>query len=146
MGRITTPINERICSNCGSNTTFIRKHNNSPLWHIVNGNEIWCSKCYGREITAKKWNKIYGNKYKSRRITFMDKRIYMPEDHRTYRCAICKKSVGDEYINYRKKKAIIKQIDKHHIVYNPEEPLKDTIELCASCHGKITIKKIQIIA
>jgi hypothetical protein len=138
MPRIDIPFEKRFCVNCKNTTTFIRKHNNSPLWHIVN-NEIWCSRCYNKEIIAKKWNKIYGNKYKIRRITFKDKRVYMTEDHRTGVCSICKRSKGDEYINYRGKSAVVKQIDKHHIKYNENDPLKDTIELCASCHGKISI-------
>jgi hypothetical protein len=121
-----------------------------------------CHKCYMKLIInprrtpeyikkytdrrPKGWCKKYNKLRKlTRRIRFKTKRIHMKTDFRTHQCQLCRNKIGDEYINSKGKKAYTKKIDIHHIQYHEDEPLKDTIEICRSCHSKITWKKLELI-
>ncbi|HKG88802.1 MAG TPA: hypothetical protein VKA95_10780 [Nitrososphaeraceae archaeon] len=127
---------------------------------------LLCQKCYARLIRNPKRTKEYIKKYndrqpkdswkkyryseavlsyRKRRLRFKDKRVSVKNDFRTYQCQICGNKKGDEYINSKGKISKTKKIDMHHIQYHEEDPLKDTIEVCRSCHSKITHKKLQII-
>jgi len=115
----------RICYACGSNTTFINKHGN-PDWATNKPTNLFlCHKCLHRYITNPKWNTIHNPKYyklyKPRRFRFKDKRIIAKEPVRNGICQNCGKVGG--------------KTDIHHIIYHDDDPLKDIIELCASCHG-----------
>ena len=57
---------------------------------------------------------------KLKRICFKDKRIQLSHEPRTGICSLCRKQ-GLTHI--------------HHINYHDSNPLKDTIELCVSCHN-----------
>lgn len=59
---------------------------------------------------------------------------------KTGKCSSCKKSIGDEYINTYGKISKIKCTELHHLKYDDDHPLDNTIELCPSCHAKITYK------
>lgn len=63
---------------------------------------------------------------KTKRIVFKGKRIWLKVYPRTGVCSNCKRKVGEG----------IKQTAMHHLQYHPEDPLKDTVELCPSCHDK----------
>jgi hypothetical protein len=39
-------MSDRICSDCGSNTTYIRKDNGWILWYDNPKGGWWCKKCY----------------------------------------------------------------------------------------------------
>ena len=136
----------RICSSCGSSTTYIDKH----------GYEHWykdkCSRChtnkwrqdnlehtreYGRNYWRKnpdklkehneKWNPIAHAQFGPRRIVYKNTRVYLDENPRKGKCSQC----GNEGYTHM-----------HHIEYHDDDPLKDTIELCPACHGN-TITKNQ---
>jgi hypothetical protein len=51
--------------------------------------------------------------------------VYVESNPRTGQCSICLRKVGEG----------IKQTQIHHINYH-DDPLKDTIEVCVSCHNK----------
>lgn len=97
---------------------------------------------------SQKWNPILNRKWNPinhpKQIRFKNKQIILEENPRIGFCNICKKSIGDEYINSKGKTAKIKLTHMHHMNYHNDNPLKDAIELCASCHAKISYKEIQI--
>lgn len=80
--------------------------------------------------THAKWNHIYNAIHNPRKIRFKDKRIELKDNPRTGVCNLCRR-VG--------------LTNMHHLQYHDDDPLKDTIELCPSCHGKQHIKKGQKI-
>ena len=54
-------------------------------------------------------------------------------------CQNCNKKIGDEYVNCHGKKSKIKRTSVHHFAeYDYNDILKDTRELCNSCHSKET--------
>ena len=68
----------------------------------------------------KKWNPINNPIINKNQIRFKDKKIYLGFNPKTGVCSLCR---------YQGKTHM------HHIKYHPEDPLKDTIELCISCHN-----------
>jgi hypothetical protein len=62
----------------------------------------------------------------------------MKEKPRKGKCEWCGKRVGDMYFGgkRRNKLMILEYTQIHHIVYHDDDPLKDTVELCSSCHTK----------
>ena len=111
----------RVCSNCGSNNTRINE-GKYEQWYKYNGNYL-CNNCH-----AKLWNRNNPDRVKfnsSRRINPRGKgNIVVAVNPRKGICSWC----GRQGLT-----------DIHHIEYN-EDPLKDTIELCRSCHSKETRK------
>jgi len=105
----------RICSNCGSDKTYIQDKNKRwprPCWAWHNG-KLYCKKCS---------SKLFINpKYTKRRIYYNGKKHYYPFELRTGVCQWCKKK-GKTHL--------------HHIEYHDDDPLKDTIELCIACHNE----------
>jgi hypothetical protein len=84
----------------------------------------------------KRWREAHPEEYKARyekynqiakemrlpkRILFYDKRIFLDKNPRTGKCSMCGATGRTEI---------------HHIKYHKDDPLKDTIEVCASCHRK----------
>jgi hypothetical protein len=130
---------EYICSTCNSKTTYV-KPDGREVWALYE-NKILCNRC---DCRVRKNNKSciesrkrYSKKTEKRRITFKNKRIVIDHNPRKGRCKKCGKKIGDSYVNYRGITSIIKKTDMHHRRYDPTDPTKYTIELCASCHGKI---------
>lgn len=126
---------KHICSNCGSTTTYTRhgkRHNEE--WHKYKGGYL-CHKCYHKIIVnpkwASKWNPITSKINNPRRLTFKTKRVYLNKNPRNGTCSKCLRKIGEE----------IKQTAMHHINYHYTSPLKDTIELCNSCHRKEHVKR-----
>ena len=64
---------------------------------------------------------MYQDKNKLNRIWFKNKRINVGFNPRTGICSLCHKQG---------------LTDIHHVQYHELEPLKDTIELCDSCHNR----------
>ena len=137
MGRKLIPSN-RVCYSCGSDKTYIPKTGH-PHWYKHDGN-LYCQKCNNNLFVNPKWRSINDpiwNKYRNpRRIKFRGRRISLTIIPRTGQCSYCKKRVGDEFIDQYGKTRIIKHTQMHHIQYHPEDPLKDTVELCPQCHVK----------
>ena len=119
----------RTCLNCGSTTTRIRKPKNRPNsyehWHKYEGGFL-CTKCYDKLIH----NPRDSFRNNHRRILFKDKRVHIDVDPRIGICNFCCAVVG---VN-------CKRTNMHHLEYHPEDPLKDAIEICPSCHFKETRK------
>lgn len=128
--------NDRTCINCNSNTTYTNDKGWTWWYRYENG---WaCKSCYMKLVNNPKWQQTHSKIYSPRRITFKDKRIRLTDNPRIGQCQICKLRIGDEFINTYGKKDIIKHTHLHHYMYNKDDPLKDTIEACNSCHSKIT--------
>lgn len=92
-----------------------------------------CRRCYDKKI----YSKIRSEKYNPRQLLFKNKRVSLKDNPRIGQCQKCDKKIGDYYINKFGKRAIIKRTGIHHIKYHENNVLKDTIELCVSCHAKI---------
>lgn len=126
--------NQRSCFACGSTTTSIGKRSN-PKWkncekwypnHDGTNNTL-CHNCYMKYLANPVFRVINNPIYQPRRILFKGKRILLKEPPRTGVCSKCGRSVA---------KGEIKRTAIHHKKYHDEDPLKDTSELCASCHAK----------
>ena len=103
----------RVCYGCGSETTYIDKRN-ATLWYTNERTSmVICNRCY---------NRIFLN---PRRINPRGKKhMSLKENPRKGICCKCGKVGG--------------KTDMHHTQYHDDDILKDTIELCASCHAKLT--------
>jgi len=116
----------RTCLNCLSDKTKIRGGRwPRPSWY-KHKDGFLCHKCYNRLIYKPKWRFIHGSYWNHRRMKFIDKQITLKENPRIGICSWCCAVVG---VN-------CKRTGIHHIAYHSDNPLKDAIELCASCHGK----------
>ena len=145
------PMNERVCFNCGSKTTRLKRQKSGNLtqdWANIDGNP-WCKRCIINYKYNPKYDIEYRREYNKKQIPrlllFKGRVKTMKEPPRIGFCNICKKNIGDEYLNYKGEPVKIKQTHIHHINYHSDDVLKDTIELCASCHRKISAKKIEIL-
>ena len=105
----------RICSNCGSDKTYIKDSKGKyprPEWAWHN-EKLYCYKCSFKLFLNPKYNK--------RTLYYKNKKHHFPFDIRTGICQLCKK------------KSITA---RHHLEYHDDDVLKDTIEVCRSCHNK----------
>ncbi len=109
----------RTCYNCGSDKTYIRKEGWSQ-WHKHDEN-WYCKKCHMKLFYNPKHHKITNPIWNRRKIVFKGKQITLKENPRTGVCNLCRKQC---------------KTAMHHIEYHDEDVLKDTIELCISCHKK----------
>ena len=130
----TTQIPSRVCSRCKSDKThfsYYKVKNGElktyPLWKYdyVNGGYI-CQNCYSHDI---------GNKRTApRRLRYKGKRITIDRDPRIGVCCWCR-AVRNE-VNAQTDK-VCKETQMHHEgEYVESDKLKNTLEICASCHGK----------
>jgi hypothetical protein len=120
MGRRARLV-KRVCTICNSTVTYTDK---AGRQHWYNHNSKWyCEKCECRLFKNPKWSKT-NNK---RRIKFRRKYIYLDKNPRIGRCKKCGNKIGQ-----------VKRTSMHHTEYDESHPLNHTIELCNSCHGKIT--------
>jgi len=130
-GRKLIP-DERSCFKCGSRETYAGYHQRgywNYKWRKYDGH-WYCSKCSNRYFENPRLHPIYGPK----RINFKGKRIQLKQTPRTGQCADCNRRVGEEYVNWKGETKILKRTALHHIEYHPDDPLKDTVELCLRCH------------
>jgi hypothetical protein len=141
----------KVCFNCGSNKTYVDKYG-QEAWNKYEGKR-YCRKCYNRlfanpkynPTNNKKWNPvnnpIYSKINNRRKLVFKGKQMYVKENPRKGVCSKCGKKSGEQYLNYNGKlSAVITHI--HHLEYHEEDVLKDTIELCNSCHRSEHTKKL----
>jgi len=84
-------------------------------------------KQYKREFY--RLRKDYWEKLQEQSIRFGEKNINVGKKVRTGFCSLCTNNIYD---------GSCKKTDMHHIKYHENDPLKDTIELCFSCHKTIT--------
>lgn len=121
-------IEGRICAACDSNTTRLNEYKN-PCWRNHDG--YWlCSKCYNVYVLNPVYNPIHIPTSNKRRMKFKDKIIHLKINPRKGVCQVCLKKVGE-----------VKRTNIHHIQYHDNDPLKDTVELCNSCHRMADIER-----
>lgn len=137
------PVGKRICAHCGNNTTY-KTPRGKEDWFDIEG-KPWCKSCYFKVFEYPKKKVKWGSIHSHRRVGFKGSSKSVKENPRIGFCNICKKWVGEEYINRFGQKTPITKTDMHHINYHEDNPLKDTLELCSSCHAKISKKQIEII-
>lgn len=138
--RPTTDI--RVCFNCNKSKTYIQE-GKYERWYKHEGHWV-CFKCWYKLVYFPKmgrtnYKKYYPQRLKSqsnRKLLFRDKVIILPIKIKTGQCEWCKKKIGELFINSRGKEATIKNTNIHHVEYHEDDPLKDTVELCVSCHSK----------
>jgi hypothetical protein len=119
---------KRICAACDSTETYVYR-NGREQWHIHDGYRL-CQKCFDYYVhnpawnkeTSEKWNPINGPKH----MFFISKIMILEERILKGICELCGNIKGKN----------CKKTDMHHIDYHEDDPTKDTIELCSSCHGK----------
>lgn len=124
-------MSERLCSRCESNQTYI-EHYELKSGNIIDvhhwrkdGSGGWlCDKCYGKYVKQPKWGPIVNPIRGPKRITFLGKRIRVDRPPRIGVCNWCRSVTPFD----------CKRTHMHHESYHDEDPLKDTIELCVSCH------------
>ena len=90
---------ERICLNCNSDKTYIRKDGHEDWYHYKEG--YICKKCRHKLIDNPKNNP----KTHPRLMTFKGKRIVIKQKARIGKCILCWKKIGDIFL----KKVIRKQ-------------------------------------
>lgn len=141
----------RECLNCFSNETLTRS-NGSEVW-LRHDDGFICHTCYNKLISNPKRTKEYIKKYNDKRtpeynkkyndrktpeqiknnndkrimLRFGGKQILLNENPRTGYCSICRNNIFD---------GSCKITHIHHLEYHDGSPLKDTVELCPSCHRK----------
>jgi hypothetical protein len=103
-----------------------------------------CQKCYDRYVRCPADNPISNKKYREsilahnkRSINFRKHIVYFKEQPRKGVCELCGAKKGDRYVSARGRNSIM-TTDIHHMEYHEDDPLKDTVELCDSCHLKET--------
>jgi DNA-directed RNA polymerase subunit RPC12/RpoP len=123
-------LKERVCSNCGSDKTlFHLARGKYPYnkWYKDGKGGFWCNCCYHKITDDPQKTRAINE----RRMKFKDKVIHIEKNPRTGVCSLCGNKVGEG----------IKRTGMHHIEYHDRNPLKDTVELCGSCHIKESMKK-----
>jgi hypothetical protein len=159
-------LNERICIECKSSTTSIGKRISKRTGKLIiweqwckHPNGYRCKRCHNREYSklvsnpkrdpekmrqyTRQYNIKHPEKLKEnnkKRVAFKGKAIYVKENNRKGLCIICKKKIGDTYINRSGQEKIIQLTHTHHKEYHKDDVLKDTIEICNQCHAIETWK------
>lgn len=124
----------RLCSECKSDKTCLRD-GKYPRWYRYKDDWL-CQKCYNKFISypvyAKKLRKKGNLIHNPRRLLFKNKRVLLKENPRIGFCLLCSNNIHD---------GTCSKTNIHHENYHDDDPLKDTIELCTSCHNKIHLNK-----
>ena len=121
------------CFACSSTKTYVTK-SGYPQWNRIQWIiDLWfCNKCYYRYFKNPELNPETHKKHGPMRINMGGKkRIQLDKNPRVGRCSICDNNIFD---------GSCRRTGIHHLRYHWDEPLKDTIELCNSCHGTLTMR------
>lgn len=136
---------ERVCVGCDSNHT--QNAGKYPLWLRVYdefGNIIGflCKNCYAASVIAPiRQQSGYKTEENSRRITFKGRRIVLPRSPRVGVCNFCRAVKGE--IDSQRDISCDKT-EMHHTAYHNDDPLRDAIEICTTCHVQESIMMDQI--
>lgn len=132
-----------ICSECEATETYSNWHRDEQ------GNGWLCKKCYmkfwfrkhsdaverGYRLRVEKGKSyLYSEKY----LAFKDQNKRLTMTSRTGICNFCRAVVGQ--INAQTEK-LCKRAEMHHELYDEKNPSSHILELCKSCHAKVTPKK-----
>ena len=126
-------LSKRICSVCKKDTTIAHPGNRLkdggygvpyPMWYTDGKGGRLCKNCYMRNYLRKY---PYQINYKGRRVWNKNpaRRIGV--------CNFCTAVLGE--INAQMDK-LCNRTSLAHVSYHDDNPFKDTIELCNSCHSK----------
>lgn len=113
----------RECYSCGAHKSTANTH--GQLWYPNRGTPYFlCHTCY---------NGVVRRDYKQRsarsRIVFKGRRLYnKTKEVRVGVCNLCRGIIGIDCL----------RTNLHHDAYDASNPLANTLELCPSCHAKIT--------
>src|SRR5215212_776326 len=118
----------RVCSGCGANKTYINK-NGYLDWFKDGKGGYWCKKCRSKYIDNPKWDAVYS----SRRFCFKGQYLRAEKEPKNGVCNFCRSIVGQISAQTGR---FCYHTDRAHMSYHDDNPLKDTIELCDSCHRK----------
>jgi len=132
---------KRFCYSCGcsKDDVNIRKAGDGHYYYDWKPNHdeegsVLCPKCYFHLIyypkNVKRYtrqNKLTHAKFGPRRLNYKGNLIYLPECPRTGTCFDCGRSVSE---------GEIKRTNLHHLEYDDNNPLDNTVELCVGCHRK----------
>jgi hypothetical protein len=105
-----------LCSRCNKETTTRLK-------------KEMCIKCYNKYIINPKWRPVLDKT----RFKFKDKTVHAPQCPRVGVCNFCRAVVGETNTQVDR---LCKRTNIAHTAYHDDNPLKDAIELCVSCHCK----------
>src|SRR5215510_512918 len=119
-------VDKRICYGCNSTYTHINIDGFEHWFLNLPTDLLLCQKCYYKYVVNPRSSRFYSTK----RILFRDKQIYLKDKPRIGKCSKCNRMIGQD----------VKRTSMHHRKYHNENILKDTEELCQSCHSK-TIPK-----
>jgi len=120
---------KRFCYACGSDKSWVDK-NGQEHWLANKPTDLWichvCRAIYmqtasGRRIFNPQRTKEMIQRTNKKRMWFKQGSIRLPDNPRKGICSVCGST---------------KRTHIHHKEYHKEDPLKDTIELCGSCHRK----------
>lgn len=120
---VTEQKRSRVCSTCGSETTYVLKRLKQVQWRRHPITKKWlCHKCYCKFVSDPK------------RIVFQHKKKTLSYDVRCGVCNLCR-AVATQYD--AKTLKLITRTHRHHEQYHEDDPLRDTIEICVPCHREI---------
>jgi hypothetical protein len=140
-------ISSYRCYACESDVTYLHPTDGHACWMLNPPTDlVLCNKCKFRYIfnhqsrkeEKNAWaRKNYSRRYPhwketvlSRRLTYKGKYLFAHEKVRNNQCIKCGK-IGYTHL--------------HHVIYHDDNPLKDTMELCASCHAVETWKTRRVM-
>ena len=142
-GGISRVEKQRKCSVCNAVTTYVDPRG-YEVWYIDKDVGLLCKRCYDKrryELNKERileYNRGYQEAHKEehrkhnrRRVSFKGRQIHVESCPRLGQCPECGRRVGVD---------AIKITNRHHDEYHNDDVLKDTRELCVSCHMKEHIK------
>lgn len=138
-------IESKRCTNCNELLPLTNFYKNKNSW---DGLMFRCKECENKyqktwskenpektRAVYKRYKEKHPDKYRdtqesclNRRLTFNKKLLRFPEQFRINVCSECGKSYPNE---------LSERTHLHHIKYDEDDPLSNTIELCRSCHAKL---------
>lgn len=119
---------EYICDNCGSDKTYM-KSDGREVW-AIHDDRVYCNKCDCQVRKNTPGFQASVIRASQNKIRFYNERVKTPDNPRTGICSKCGAVKGID----------CKRTSIHHEQYDRNDPLSNTIELCNSCHAKITRK------
>jgi len=122
-------LKQRLCSNCNKKTiiTLTKLGYKHERWYSDNKGGFYCNKCRAMLLITPEMRR----QRNERRIKFRNKQVTLSHNPRTGYCSWCTNNIHD---------GSCKKTQIHHREYHEDDFLKDTVELCASCHRKETIR------
>jgi hypothetical protein len=118
---IRTPKYKIPCSDCGTEILVYRKDKRAT---------DSCRKCY-RKVYDSKRDPKQRQRNNPNRFLFRDKRVVLENNPRIGVCNLCRAVMPFD----------CKKTDMHHEEYDESDVLKYAMEICVSCHRKITIRR-----